>query len=234
MVEIASVGFDRPKTAPLPGSVSFYQRHLLVCTGQAEWPSHIGADGGFVQALSQAIAERASELALQVKLNACDEPSSGSGCDLMVFPDGIRYTGLTEVDIPFLIEEHLIGNRPAVQLPYLPLQGQHILICVHMNRDPRCGVCGPPLADLFLQQLAERGLDGQVAVHRTSHLGGHEYAGNIVLYPGGDWYGYINPADVTRIIEQHIRGGKIVVDRWRGRMGLTREEQVQAAAGWET
>ena len=38
MDEIASVGFDRPKLAPLPGSVSFYQRHLLVCTGQAEWP----------------------------------------------------------------------------------------------------------------------------------------------------------------------------------------------------
>ena len=45
----ASAGFDRPKTAPLPGSVSFYARHLLVCTGQSEWPSQIAADGGFIQ-----------------------------------------------------------------------------------------------------------------------------------------------------------------------------------------
>ena len=233
MDEIASVGFDRPKLAPLPGSVSFYQRHLLVCTGQAEWPSHIDADGGFMQALSQAIAGRAAELARKVKVNACDEPSRGAGCDLMVFPDAIRYTGLTEADIPTLIEEHLIGDRPAAHLPYLPLTGQRILICVHTNRDPRCGFCGPLLADLFSRILAERGLDGQVAVHRTSHLGGHEYAGNVVLYPGGDWYGYVTPSDVPRIIEKHIQGGQIVVDRWRGRMGLTREEQMLTAAGWE-
>jgi (2Fe-2S) ferredoxin len=66
-----------------------------------------------------------------------------------------------------------------------------------------------------------------VAVHRVSHLGGHEYAGNVVIYPGGDWYGYVTPADVPRIIDGHILSGDLVLDRWRGRMGLTREEQIQ-------
>jgi (2Fe-2S) ferredoxin len=227
MFDTADECFDRPKTAPLPGSVSPYGRHLLVCTGQAEWRSHIAEDGGFIQALSQAVAERASDLALQVKINACDETSRESGCDIMVFPDGVRYTGLSEDDIPTLVEEHLVGNRPAGQLSYFPLAGKHIFICVHMNRDPRCGVCGPALTGLFRRQLAVRGLDGQVAVHRTSHLGGHEYAGNVVIYPGGDWYGYVTPADVPRIIDTHILSGDLVLDRWRGRMGLTREEQIQ-------
>ena len=229
MVEIASAGFDRPKTAPLPGSVSFYQRHLLVCTGRPDWPSQVAEDGGFIQALSQAVAEHAPELARPVKINACDEPSRGPGCDVMVFPDGIRYTGLSEADIPVLVEE-LLSDRPTGKLAHLPLAGQHVLVCVHMNRDPRCGVCGPVLAGLFEQELAARGLAGQVAVHRTSHLGGHEYAGNLVVYPGGDWYGYVTPDDVARIIDEHILGSKIVVDRWRGRMGLTREEQRQFIA----
>ncbi len=232
MLEFEGVSFERPKNAPLPGSVSFYQRHLLVCTGQSEWPGQIATGGGFLQALAEATAERASDLALKVKLNACDEPSSGTGCDLMIFPDGIRYTAMGEADIPLFVEEHLVGNRPAAQLPRRPLEGQHILVCVHMNRDPRCGVCGPALADLFVEQLAQRGLAEQVAVHRTSHLGGHEYAANAVLYPGGDWYGYLTPADVPRLIEQHIGLGQIVQDRWRGRIGLTREEQLQVAAGW--
>jgi hypothetical protein len=232
MVEIANVGFDRPKTAPLPGSVSPYGRHLLVCTGRREWPSQIAADGGFIQSLSQAVAERASELASPVKINACDEPSRSAGCDVMVFPDAIRYTGLTEADIPILVEEHLVRNRTSGQLSNHPLHGQHVLVCVHMNRDPRCGVCGPALADLFEQELAKRALAGQVAVHHTSHLGGHEYAGNVVIYPGGDWYGYVTPPDVTRIIENHILSGQILADRWRGRMGLTREEQIQMVAEW--
>ena len=85
---------------------------------------------------------------------------------------------------------------------------------------PRCGYCGPILAKLFTQQVAARGLAGAVTVRRTSHVGGHEYAGNVIVYPEGDWYGYVTPADVDRILEQHVLGGEIVDDRWRGRMGL--------------
>jgi (2Fe-2S) ferredoxin len=60
-------------------------------------------------------------------------------------------------------------------------------------------------------------------------VGGHEYAGNVLIYPGGNWYGYVTPADIPRIVDQHLVQGQIVWDLWRGRMGLSPQEQQRAA-----
>jgi hypothetical protein len=226
MEHATDVGFDRPKTEPLRGTVKFYQRHVLVCTGHTEWPAHIETAGGFVQVLSDAIAARAHEMPVAVKLTACDEPSQGAATDLLIFPDMVRYAALREEDVPRLVAEHLVGNRACVDLAHGPITGQHVFVCVHANRDPRCGFCGPLLAEQLAAEILARGLDGKVAVHRTSHVGGHEYAGNVLIYPGGDWYGYVTPADIPLIVEEHLIGGKIVQRLWRGRMGLTREKQL--------
>ncbi len=217
------------KTDPLPGTVNLYQRHLLVCTGSLEWPGHIEKDGSFIQALAEAIAHRAADMPLPVKLTACAEPSA-AGYDLLVFPDNIRYRGLHEADLPTLVETHLVGNRLAVTLPYQPLTGQYVFVCVHARRDVRCGECGPTVITAFNTVLAERGLTSQVTVRATSHLGGHKYAGNVIIYPGGDWYGYVTPADVPRLVEQHLEQGQLVADLWRGRMGLSPAAQQELIA----
>jgi (2Fe-2S) ferredoxin len=229
MTDLADVGFDRPKTQPLPGSVKLYRRHLFVCTGNADWPARIELDGGFMQTLAEAIAVRLADVPIQVKLTACDEASVGPGNDLLVFPDAVRYLGVRLADFPALFEDHLVGNRVSERIPHRPLAGQHLFVCVHAARDLRCGACGPPLVAGFLAALEARGLTGQVAVRRSSHVGGHEYAGNVLIYPGGNWYGYVTPADIPRIVDQHLVQGQIVWDLWRGRMGLSPQEQQRAA-----
>jgi hypothetical protein len=218
------------KIDPLPGTVNLYQRHLCVCTGQADWPEHIEKDGAFMQALAEAITRRAADMPSSVKLTACSEPSA-AGYDLLVFPDNIRYLGLQEADLPTLVETHLVGNQLAATLPHQPLTGQYVFVCVHTRRDVRCGECGPTLITAFTQVLAERGLSSPVTVRATSHLGGHKYAGNVIIYPGGDWYGYVTPADVPRLVEQHLEQGQLVADLWRGRMGLSPEAQQELIAG---
>lgn len=231
-MELADVGFDRPKTEPLLGTVKFYQRHLFVCTGHATWPAKIEAGGGFLQALWEAITPWLPEMPLQVKMTACDGVSLGPGYDILVFPDAIRYLGVQESDLAALIEDHLVGNRVSERIPHERLTGQHIFVCVHGERDARCGACGPPLVEAFMVELEARGLAGQVVVRRTSHVGGHKFAGNVLIYPGGDWYGYVTPEDVPRIINQHILRDEVVTDLWRGRMGRSPEEQGQRAEGW--
>jgi len=232
MTELADVGFDRPKAESLPGTVKLYHRHLFVCTGQSEWPARIELDGGLAQKLWAATAPRASEMPFKVKLTACDDASAGPGHDVLVFPDQVRYLGVQESDLLALIQDHLVSNRVSDRIPHEHLAGQHIFVCVHRSRDPRCGACGPPLAELFIAELERRGLGGEVTVRRTSHVGGHRFAGNVLIYPGGDWYGYVTPADALRIIDQHIVQGEIVTDLWRGRMGLLPEEQSQQAERW--
>jgi len=126
----------------------------------------------------------------------------------------------------------LVGNRVSNRIPYERLDGQHIFVCVHVNRDLHCGVCGPPLIEHFAAVLRERGLASTVTVQGTSHVGGHRFAGNVLIYPDGDWYGYVTPDDVPRIVDQHIIKGEILVDLWRGRLGMTPEEQQKQMDVW--
>jgi hypothetical protein len=200
---------------------------VFVCTGRADWPAHIDEDGGFLQALSAAIASRGPDMPFKVKLTACDEASRGAGYDILVFPDQVRYLNVQESDLPALIEDHFVEGRVSSRIPHVPVTGHNVFVCVHAARDIRCGLAGPPVAEVFQATLEARGLSAQVAVRRTSHVGGHKYAGNVLIYPSGDWYGYVTPGDVERIVDQHIGAGHIVRDLWRGRMGLSPEEQLR-------
>ena len=120
-----------------------------------------------------------------------------------------------------------------------------ILICGHGERDLRCGITGPVLRDTFNSMLRNRGievLDGPVDISeepegRTarvgliSHIGGHKFAGNVILYipPGtktkdgdhalagcGIWYGRVEPKHIEGIIKETILGGRIIEDLFRG------------------
>jgi hypothetical protein len=232
MSESTDVGIEQSRREPLPGTVKLYQRHLFVCTGQQDWPAKIEAGGGFLQALSEALTVRVSEMSLRVKVTACDEPSKGPGYDLLVFPEAVRYLGVQASDLPALIQDHLIGNRVSECMAHEPLTGQHIFVCTHGARDPQCGECGPPLIEHFSAALDDVGLANTVSLRGTSHVGGHRFAGNVLVYPGGDWYGYVTPDWVPRIIEQHIVNGQVVKDLWRGRMGLTPDEQLRQVDNW--
>ncbi len=220
-----------PDYAALAGTVKLYQRHVFICTGTQTWPAHIEQDGGFVQALVWAVAAAGTNLALPVKVTACDLPSTQpDGFDLLVFPDGVRYLGVTAAHLPTLATHLLAGIQAAPPLPHAPDAGRYVFVCTHSQRDARCGQCGPPLAARFTAELAARDLAQPVTVSQTSHVGGHAYAGNVLIYPGGDWYGYVTPDDVPRLVETSIVGNHILPDLWRGRLGLTPEQQIDLRA----
>lgn len=67
------------------------------------------------------------------------------------------------------------------------LRGSHIFVCAHGSRDVRCGVCGPVLLDKLNEEIQLRGLKDQISVVACSHVGGHKYAGNVIIFcPGPD------------------------------------------------
>jgi (2Fe-2S) ferredoxin len=214
---------------PLPGSVKFYERHLIVCTGDTEWPARIELDGGFLQALADTMAYYALDMPLKVKMTACDDLSlTPAGYDILVFPDMVRYIGLKTADLETFVIDQLVSSQPSSRLQHQPLTGQHVFVCVHGRRDERCGQCGPPLLASLELELSQRSLETAVTIHQSSHVGGHVYAGNVLIYPGGDWYGNVTPENISDLIEQHMVQGKIVWELWRGRMGLAPEAQMTA------
>jgi hypothetical protein len=84
-----------------------------------------------------------------------------------------------------------------------PAQTSHALICAHGARDVRCANCGPSLMSWAREWAAAAHAHYESSptynksetirhcVWGVSHIGGHEFAGNLILYPTGDWYGYV-------------------------------------------
>lgn len=127
----------------------------------------------------------------------------------------------------------------------------------------RCGVMGPALRAEFEDKLERSGyhvlngpfqdapervdrIEGEAKksaptarVGLISHIGGHKFAGNIIIYlpPGlqadgkphplagqGIWYGRVEPKHVEGIITETISGGKIIVDMFRG--GIDQDRRI--------
>ena len=138
-----------------------------------------------------------------------------------------------------------------------------VLICSHNTRDTRCGVMGPVLRSEFARQLSNLNYtpsleqpardeslgrrteeDRTVNVGLISHIGGHKWAGNVIVYvpPGwsasaseelrsperrnfsplagcGIWYGRVEPKHVEGIITETILGGRVIKELFRGGIG---------------
>lgn len=148
-------------------------------------------------------------------------------------------------------EEGVQALEPRLQ--YSTNTSPTILICGHNSRDTRCGILGPllradfnsyiqgPLLRWFdwvhqpgaafqpFQPLREL-RDSRVAL--TSHIGGHAFAGNVIIYlpktlmmlngessplaGWGIWYGRVEPRHVRAIMEETFLRGNIIEDLLRG------------------
>lgn len=170
----------------------------------------------------------------QTRLTICEghDGTETSNGDVLIFPDMVRYRRLTHFDVDTFVEEVLV--KDGEWLPGTPetLKGSYVFVCSHGSRDRRCGVCGPPLVARFKEEIESHGLHGKVSVSPCSHVGGHMYAGNVIIFGSkidgdvtGHWYGYVTPDDVPLLLEQHIGKGEIIDLLWRGQMGLTEDEQ---------
>lgn len=42
--------------------------------------------------------------------------------------------------------------------------------------------------------------------------------GVVVIYPRGDWFGFITEEQVERLLDNYIEHGALVPEFWRGRM----------------
>jgi hypothetical protein len=135
-----------------------------------------------------------------------------------------------------------------------------VLICGHGGRDMRCGITGPILRDEFEKLLPKKGVQvlkgpveiphsesgsllesggeeeigrkGTARVGLISHIGGHKFAGNVILYipPGmktadeekhalagcGIWYGRVEPKHVEGIVQETVLEGRVIEDHFRG------------------
>ena len=97
-----------------------------------------------------------------------------------------------------------------------------ILVCIHALRDKRCGRAGPLImneinVEMTLFDVEEK----ELKVLGSSHIGGHKYAGVLIVYPEADWYGRISKATVGALLNR-------VLSSTSSSVSSTRCEEVDA------
>jgi (2Fe-2S) ferredoxin len=225
---ISTPGSDASEQEPLAGTVKPYAHHLAVCTGGPPelWAARVEEMEGLFATLYSSLTARG--LQKQVKLTACDTASHGEGLDILLLPEMLVLPEISAEKVDRLVAALAADFQGGLPFDVMPMAGgDHVFVCVHANRDARCGKWGP----LFYEALAhEVTRQGAIAhVHRTSHIGGHRFAATCIVYPQGIWYGRLRPEDAGRFVEEVLLEERLLADHYRGRLGLNPAQQVAEA-----
>ncbi|KAI8071892.1 Sucrase/ferredoxin-like-domain-containing protein [Thamnidium elegans] len=232
------------QSKPLHNTVPPYAIHIIIMTGKTDWPAH---REGLAQALIEAIQKRkhldhrpfenryhpaysgntTEDQAENQRVIVTNSslPSSystlSSAKDIILLPDSIIISNVTIKRVDALLD--YIFGKPCFQTfstypcPFSSL----ILVCGHGNKDRRCGTVGPMLQNA-LQQASMQATkeEGTTQVALVSHLGGHAFAGNLVVYTHNGhraiWYGRVTPCYCKDIIENTLDDDKVIEDLVRG------------------
>jgi len=93
-----------------------------------------------------------------------------------------------------------------------PLDRPLYVVCTHGKRDRCCALRGRPLYDALREEV-----DSDL-VWQSTHVGGDRFAGNVVVFPQGIYYGRVDPADTAGLVAAQA-SGRIDLEHYRGRAG---------------
>lgn len=187
--------------------------------------------------------------------------SDQEGVEVHLFPQGkvLRKVSPTAAGFEMLLEWCKSGaDVAAMQGDAGPMEVRDItsttiLICSHASRDVRCGILGPLLKNEFENALRRAGFvildkpstaldlakgqpdEGEaqrrVSIGLISHVGGHKWAGNVIIYfprPSargegarglegrGVWYGRVEPKHAEGLVRETVVGGRVIEELCRG------------------
>ncbi len=100
------------------------------------------------------------------------------------------------------------------------------LVCTHARRDRCCATRGRPIADTL-------GTLHPAETWETSHLGGHRFAGTMLVLPHGLVYGNLDVAAAMEVVTAHL-AGRVTTAHLRGRAHHTARAQVAEVAARRT
>ncbi len=120
------------------------------------------------------------------------------------------YEDLLSIDLPELVRTGEIEK--------FSCEEKLALVCTHGARDGCCAVAG---SGIYKELLKKEG----VSVWRTTHVGAHRFAANVVMLPEGIYYGRVNGENLEDVVSSHLRG-EIFLDCYRGRSCYSQTSQV--------
>ncbi|KAK6344237.1 hypothetical protein TWF696_007879 [Orbilia brochopaga] len=200
---------DIERDKPIAGAITRHYRHVLIHTGTTDWPKRIedmSSTAGMLKSLVSAGSALADPLSPILVTNSSwptppESEQGGSGTVTMsLFPEAIEVCsipnsmdGLKSFATSFLLhpssEYHTPhGNERDPAFTIKNITKPVILTCSHGSRDMRCGILGPAIIKAFAEALEKQSPDNRIdaILGEISHIGGHKYAGNVIIHLPGD------------------------------------------------
>ncbi|RMZ67103.1 hypothetical protein GMOD_00000981 [Pyrenophora seminiperda CCB06] len=248
---------DIDRKTPLLNTMAPYSEQVIFCTGKEDWVSNIeqeeGETGNFVKGLKGVIGKGspAFDPFTNVLITASSLPKSDhpGATTALLFPSFKRIPNIPHIPEAFSnfataylkakrlhpmhdalsTSQKAALSRDESKASALPraeaITTPTILICGHGGRDKRCGILGPLLQSSFRHEFQRRGIQADVGL--ISHIGGHKYAGNVILYlppsmqgnalkGSGIWYGRVGPENVEGVVEETVVRGRVIMELLRG------------------
>ncbi|MFD1858924.1 (2Fe-2S) ferredoxin domain-containing protein [Aeromicrobium camelliae] len=180
----------------------------------AELAEVVGASVAYLQvgdpSLTKALDALAAEGATTVRLVRLPAhgPAPARSWLRRVAAHWVREHPGVEVEV---VASAVTGREAPLESPAwedLPGFRHHVLVC----RGPRCSAKGSvETAQALSAALDSRGLgDDDVLVTQTGCLFPCNHAPVVAVHPDDAWYGPVHPADVDRLVEDHlIAGGRL-------------------------
>ncbi|CAK7273569.1 hypothetical protein SEPCBS57363_005717 [Sporothrix epigloea] len=196
----------------LYGFVKGWSTHLLVATGKSDWVRDVTHEKGSVmEAVGSASSPTNGRMMLSAS-NIPTPSLSSKYTDptrVLLLPAFVVVDNVTPALVPVLLENlvskaptsitPLTGvNPPPTLPPSLPVpltyhQSPHsvlVLLCSQKTRDARCGQSAPMIRKELERHLRPLGLSrdldderpGGVGIYFISHVGGHKYSANMMVY----------------------------------------------------
>jgi hypothetical protein len=143
-------------------------------------------------------------------------PERRHHADLAVFFGRTRERGATFHGLEVESYEDLLSLELAAAVsgeappPGDPLSHPLFVVCTHGKRDPCCARYGRPLYE-GMREAADEGW-----VWQSSHVGGDRFAGNLVCFPEGLYYGRVDRLDALPLLVDHL-ARRIDIGHYRGR-----------------
>ena len=224
----------------LANTVKPVDRHVIVCgLGDPQhWPKRIeDMESSLLGRLSTMIADFSVGTSSKTKVTGCSLPNTMPGkTDVLLFPEAKVY----RIDDMNLLSFAALVTDPAPRTPQgkesqtrwpksmfndIDVPFKHlVLVCAHASRDKRCGRSGPAVISRAQEILAASNCT-DICVTSSTHIGGHEFAGTLLVYPRGDCYGHISDkgtvlqevlsaVQVGCRVEKCFRGNALALSDW--------------------
>ncbi|CAF4980938.1 unnamed protein product [Rotaria sp. Silwood1] len=224
-------------------SVEKHRRHLCIGQSilPSQWPKDVkDLQGNYIKKLTKILQENNNSIGYSIKLTATSIVSQNNSeqiADWYLFPDQIKLHNVHIKQIKDIVQKLFVNDQSIIKIKdktktieeqlkqnnHLPvfyenvkcekLHGLWILVCCHYQRDQRCGVIGPILVDEIENFVRKTDRTDDVHCLKISHVGGHRFAGNVIIYPSGTWYGRVLTCHIPLLIDAYTSSSTDLKDK---------------------